>query len=108
MLSRVPIVPIVLGKFLFKLLIVNFVSPDESYTAYEVIISFFNDVNFASELRSVFETINDNFARLSNHDFIKGESGTSVYIKEEPIYNGSTLSTFGNNLRNYLKSLING
>ena len=37
-----------------------------------------NDVNFASKLSSVFETINDNFARLSNHDFIKGESGTSV------------------------------
>ena len=66
-----------------------------------------NDVNFASELRSVFETINDNFARLSNHDFIKGESGTSVYIKKEPIYNGSTLSTFGNNLKNYLKRQIN-
>ena len=59
-----------------------------------------NDVNFASELSSVFETINDNFARLSNHDFIKGESGTSVYIKQEPIYNGSTLSVFGNKLKN--------
>lgn len=66
-----------------------------------------NDANFASDLRSVFETINDNFARLSNHDFIKGESGTSVYIKQEPIYNGSTLSTFGNKLKNYLESLIN-
>lgn len=66
-----------------------------------------NDVNFASKLRSVFETINDNFARLSNYDFIKGESGTSVYIKQEPIYNSSTLSTFGNKLKNYLESLIN-
>lgn len=67
-----------------------------------------SDVKFADGLEKAFDTINDNFKRLANHDFIKGESGTSVYIKQEPIYNDdSKLSNFGKLLQDYLESLIN-
>ena len=53
-----------------------------------------NDVSYAAGLNKVFENINDNFKILSNHDFVKGESGTSVIIKEYRLdqkVNNSTL-----------------
>ena len=47
----------------------------------QIIAPSLSDVNYASGLNDVFDNINDNFSTLSNHDFIKGESGTSVKIQ---------------------------
>jgi hypothetical protein len=45
-----------------------------------------SSVEFSSGLQNAFTTINDNFARLANHGFIKGDTGTSVYIDQISIY----------------------
>ena len=41
-----------------------------------------NDVKYADGLNKAFENINDNFLQLANKDFVKGNAGDSVIIKE--------------------------
>lgn len=44
------------------------------------------DVNYALQLSEAFGSINDNFEKLATHDFIKGETGASITVVEEPIF----------------------
>ena len=65
-----------------------------------------NESGYASALNDAFKNIDNNFETLSNYDFIKGESGTSVSIKETPFYNADgKLSYYGEQLISCIKSL---
>lgn len=76
------------------------------------------DVNYASQLSEAFGIINDNFEKLAIHDFIKGETGASITVVEEPIFqldntgniittNGiPQLSTIGDKLYSAITSTI--
>ena len=37
-----------------------------------------NDSKFGDNIKTQFENINDNFQKLSNYDFTKGEKGDSI------------------------------
>ena len=70
------------------------------------------EAGYADGLNKTFENIDANFATLSNYDFIKGESGTSVNIKETPFYindpdnaEKKKLSYYGQLLKDYITSL---
>jgi hypothetical protein len=77
------------------------------------------DVNYASQLSEAFGIINDNFEKLAIHDFIKGETGASITVVEEPIFqldntgniittNGiPQLSTIGDKLKTAIQTIIN-
>lgn len=59
-----------------------------------------NDAHYASGLNNVFTNINDNFTTLANHDFVKGESGTSVEIKTDSFFNeDGSLTILGKKLQ---------
>ena len=75
-----------------------------------------NDVKYAEKLSVVFDNINSNFEKVAIHDFIKGEPGTSVVVKEEPIFelnNGEIVysngvpeyTTIGRHLKDALSKL---
>lgn len=40
---------------------------------------------YGANLRQQFENIDDNFRKISNHDFIKGDTGTSIYTATIPL-----------------------
>ena len=40
-----------------------------------------NDTNYATNLNNVFNNINENFIQLANRNFVKGESGSAVHVK---------------------------
>ena len=67
------------------------------------------DVKFASGLQAAFDAINANFARLANHDFIKGSTGTSVQLRQIPVYDTVT-KKFTNDicesLYNFISDLV--
>lgn len=70
------------------------------------------DAGYADNLNKTFNNIDANFATLSNYDFIKGESGTSVTIRETPFYindpdnaEKKKLSYYGQLLKDYITSL---
>ena len=72
----------------------------------QIIAPSLSDVNYASGLNDVFDNINDNFSTLSNHDFIKGESGTSVKIQEDKFFNeNGSLTILGQKLKYCINSL---
>lgn len=74
----------------------------------QIIAPSLSDVNYASGLNDVFDNINDNFSTLSNHDFIKGESGTSVKIQEDKFFNeDGSLTVLGKKLQYCILSLSN-
>lgn len=58
----------------------------KSIPSYEIQAPELNDVHYAESLRQVFDNINDNFKQLANRDFIKGDTGTSITIQEEPLF----------------------
>ena len=59
-----------------------------------------NTAEYGNDLNQVFTNINDNFATLANHDFVKGESGTSVEIKTDSFFNeDGSLNDLGKKLQ---------
>lgn len=71
-----------------------------------VVSPLLNDVEYASKLEGVFRNINDNFLQLANRDFVKGESGASVEIKEVDLINeDGTLTVYGQRLKSSVESL---
>lgn len=66
-----------------------------------------SDINYATNLNGVFENINNNFSRLANRDFIKGENGSSVSIKEVKFFDesGKNLTIIGKQLKECIESL---
>ena len=72
----------------------------------EVVSPLLNDVEYASKLEGVFRNINDNFLQLANRDFVKGESGASVDIKEVDLINeDGTLTVYGQHLKSSVENL---
>ena len=75
----------------------------------EIVVPSLNDVGYANGLSDAFNNINDNFARLSNYDFIKGERGTSVEIQEARLMtqiDGEwVLTTIGRKFKECIESL---
>ena len=72
----------------------------------EVVSPLLNDVEYASKMEGVFQNINDNFTQLANRDFVKGESGASVDIKEVNLVNeDGTLTIYGERLKASIESL---
>lgn len=72
----------------------------------EVVSPLLNDVEYASKLEGVFRNINDNFLQLANRDFVKGESGASVDIKEVDLINeDGTLTVYGQRLKSSVENL---
>lgn len=64
-------------------------------------------VEFSNDLEQAFENINDNFAKLANHDFIKGDQGTSVTVESLPIYvDGKLNGEFCLNLYEFIKERL--
>lgn len=71
-----------------------------------------NESGYANQLSKAFTDINTNFKKLANRDFIKGENGDSVKIKEVDLItideNGNKVYTFfGNLLITAISSLYN-
>ena len=62
-----------------------------------------SDTNYAKGLSTAFDDINNNFTTLSNHDFIKGDAGTSVSIVEANVWN-NTYTELGEKLRDAIKN----
>lgn len=72
----------------------------------EVVSPLLNDAEYASKLEGVFRNINDNFLQLANRDFVKGESGASVDIKEVDLINeDGTLTIYGQRLKSSVENL---
>lgn len=68
-----------------------------------------DSVEFASDLETAFVNINNNFQKLSNHDFIKGDMGSSVKIVSTPIYtDGELTDDICKGLHNFIESLLEG
>lgn len=64
-----------------------------------------NQTEYAQNLSETFENINKNFATLANYDFIKGESGNSVDIKEALFYDeNGDLTEYGEMLISYFET----
>lgn len=69
-----------------------------------------NDAGYASALNDTFKNIDDNFATIANYDFIKGESGSSVIIRNTPLFvkdefGNYKVSYYGQMLKDYIVSL---
>ena len=47
-----------------------------------IVIPTIGDAGYADSLNEAFDTINKNFVKLSNHDFVKGDAGVSVKIAD--------------------------
>ena len=69
----------------------------------EIIAPNLNESNYASGLSDVFDNINDNFIKLANYDFIKGENGDSVIIKSVPLYENGKFTDIGEKLKNFIE-----
>ena len=67
-----------------------------------------NQVEFASDLEQAFININNNFAKLANHDFIKGGDSSLVEIRSVPIYKNEKEfeNTLCEDLYNYINNLL--
>ena len=63
-----------------------------------------NSAEYAQGLEQVFDNINNNFQTLANHEFIKGDTGNSVFIKNELIYD--SLSESYTDIGKQIKSTI--
>lgn len=73
-----------------------------------------DSVEFASDLETAFVNINNNFQKLSNRDFIKGDMGSSVKIVSTPIYTKNENEEFEltndicKGLHDFIESLLEG
>lgn len=67
----------------------------------KIVAPTLTDVKYANNLDTAFENINDNFIKLANHDFVKGESGASVEIRdtEKIVNDNGTLTILGQKLK---------
>lgn len=64
-----------------------------------------NQTGYAQNLSETFENINKNFVTLANYDFIKGESGNSVDIKEALFYDeNGNFTKYGEMLVSYFET----
>ena len=54
---------------------------------------------YAQGLEQVFDNINNNFQTLSNHEFIKGETGNSVYVRPVSLYENDKYTEIGEQIR---------
>ena len=63
-----------------------------------------NSAEYAQGLEQVFDNINNNFQTLANHEFVKGDTGNSVFIKNELIYD--SLSESYTDIGKQIKSTI--
>lgn len=57
--------------------------------------------NYAHQLNQVFTNIDNNFTKLANHDFIKGERGDSVKIQEVELISSTTDNSVANEYNEY-------
>lgn len=67
-----------------------------------------NEAGYAEALNTAFVNIDDNFTTLANYDFIKGENGSSVIIRNTPFYvknenDEDVLSYYGQLLKKYIE-----
>lgn len=65
-----------------------------------------NESGYAEALNNAFKNIDINFETLANYNFIKGESGASLAIKETPFYINGKLSYYGELLKQCILSRL--
>lgn len=71
-----------------------------------IIIPTIGDAGYADSLNEAFDTINKNFVKLSNHDFVKGDAGVSVKIADYKFFNeDGTLTVFGERLKEFIVNM---
>ena len=71
-----------------------------------IVIPTIGDAGYADSLNEAFDTINKNFVKLSNHDFVKGDAGVSVKIADYKFFNeDGTLTVFGERLKEFIVSM---
>lgn len=63
------------------------------------------DSNYANSLEVVFNNINDNFIKLANREFVKGERGNTVEIKSIELYSNGSFTEIGQKLKTTIESL---
>ena len=65
-----------------------------------------SNTQYAEGLSDAFDNINNNFTTLANHDFVKGDAGTSVSIVEKNVYDtaGKEYTNLGEKLINAIKN----
>lgn len=72
-----------------------------------IVIPTIGDAGYADSLNEAFDTINKNFAKLANRDFVKGDAGVSVKIVDYKFFNeDGTLTVFGKTFRDSLEKFI--
>lgn len=73
----------------------------------EIVIPEISDAGYVDSLDKAFDTINMNFAKLANRDFVKGDAGVSVKIVDYKFFNeDGTLTVFGKTFRDSLEKFI--
>lgn len=71
-----------------------------------IVIPTIGDAGYADSLNEAFDTINKNFVKLSNHDFVKGDAGVSVKIADYKFFNEDrTLTVFGERLKEFIVNM---
>lgn len=71
-----------------------------------IVIPTLGDAGYADSLNEAFDTINKNFVKLSNHDFVKGDAGVSVKIADYKFFNeDGTLTVFGERLKEFIVNM---
>lgn len=71
-----------------------------------IVIPTIGDAGYADSLNEAFDTINKNFVKLSNHDFVKGDAGVSVKIADYKFFNeDGTLTVFGERLKEFIVNM---
>jgi hypothetical protein len=72
----------------------------------EIIAPSVGDVGYAESLREAFTNINNNFGTLANHDFVKGDSGSSVEIRPVKFFTEEgNITVYGQRLKDCIESL---
>lgn len=78
----------------------------------EIVAPSLTDVSYGKSIDQQFENINENFRKVGNHDFIKGQPGDSIEIENVKIFNYdntgelSEIELLGSNLYNALKNAV--
>lgn len=71
-----------------------------------IVIPTIGDAGYADSLNEAFDTINKNFVKLSNRDFVKGDAGVSVKIADYKFFNeDGTLTVFGERLKEFIVNM---
>ena len=71
----------------------------------DIVAPSISDVSFASSLNEVFTNINNNFLTLENREFVKGDGGKSIEIREIEFFKDGEITTYGNHLKDCIKGL---